>query len=273
MIEARENYVKLLFDDENFTYSQKYFWSIGCLTEFITSISDTVLQWDLYYEARILPVEKLSNAAEQFRSADLGNSLDEDASYLYFQENVKRAKVARETLVDLRTSFTSKLETAKALRDGLFNASALVESRTSTKLGQNVKLLTYVSIFYLPLAFCASLWAIPNILEHRTTVAFISTSIAVGAATYAIVLNLNNLSDNFSKAYNKYRENVLKEMIEDSDNWHKRAMRFEEFKPSNEKTVPSEWWILIYFLRRLGAGFFGWLRGRTKRDIREESVS
>jgi hypothetical protein len=114
-----KNYVKLLFDDENFTYSQKYFWSIGCLTEFITSISDTVLQWDLYYEARILPVEKLSNVAEQFRSANLGDSLDEDASYLYFQENVKRAKVARETLVDLRTSFTSKLETAKALRDGV----------------------------------------------------------------------------------------------------------------------------------------------------------
>lgn len=37
----------------------------------------------------------------------------------------------------------------------LFNASAVVESRLSTRLGQNVKLLTYVSIFYLPLAFCA----------------------------------------------------------------------------------------------------------------------
>jgi hypothetical protein len=37
----------------------------------------------------------------------------------------------------------------------LFNASAVVESRLSTRLAQNVKLLTYVSIFYLPLAFCA----------------------------------------------------------------------------------------------------------------------
>jgi hypothetical protein len=85
----------------------------------MTTISDTVLQWDLYYEARILPVEKLPNVAEQFRSAYLGNSLDEDASYLCFQENVKRAKAARETLVDLRISFTSKLETAEALRDGV----------------------------------------------------------------------------------------------------------------------------------------------------------
>lgn len=37
----------------------------------------------------------------------------------------------------------------------LFNASAVVESRLSTRLSQNVRLLTYVSIFYLPLAFCA----------------------------------------------------------------------------------------------------------------------
>jgi hypothetical protein len=37
----------------------------------------------------------------------------------------------------------------------LFNASSVVESRASTRLGENVKLLTYVSIFYIPLAFIA----------------------------------------------------------------------------------------------------------------------
>ena len=35
----------------------------------------------------------------------------------------------------------------------LFNASAVIESRASTRLGENVKLLTFVSIFFLPLAF------------------------------------------------------------------------------------------------------------------------
>lgn len=36
-----------------------------------------------------------------------------------------------------------------------FAWAAITESRISTRLGQNVMLLTYVSIFYLPLAFCA----------------------------------------------------------------------------------------------------------------------
>jgi hypothetical protein len=36
----------------------------------------------------------------------------------------------------------------------LFNASGVMESRASTRLGENVKLLTFVSIFFLLLSFC-----------------------------------------------------------------------------------------------------------------------
>ena len=43
----------------------------------------------------------------------------------------------------------------------LFNASAVIESRASTRLGENVKLLTFVSIFFLPLSFCTVSAQIP----------------------------------------------------------------------------------------------------------------
>lgn len=36
-----------------------------------------------------------------------------------------------------------------------FAWASINETRISTRLGQNVMLLTYVSIFYLPLGFCA----------------------------------------------------------------------------------------------------------------------
>ena len=37
----------------------------------------------------------------------------------------------------------------------LFSASSVQESKAATRLGENVRLLTYVSIFYLPLSFCS----------------------------------------------------------------------------------------------------------------------
>src|SRR4051812_45042400 len=36
----------------------------------------------------------------------------------------------------------------------LFSASGVMESRASTRLNENIKLLTFVSIFFLPLSFC-----------------------------------------------------------------------------------------------------------------------
>jgi Mg2+ and Co2+ transporter CorA len=81
---------------------------------------------------------------------------------------------------EIKRQIDDTVETVKARRDGLFNASALSETRNSNHLGQNVKLLTYVSIFYLPLAFCAAVWAIPNIDMSGTKTAFSVTALVLG---------------------------------------------------------------------------------------------
>ena len=53
-----KEYARLLFDDGKFTRSRKYFWAIGCLSEFDICISDNIKQWDLYYHARCQPILK-----------------------------------------------------------------------------------------------------------------------------------------------------------------------------------------------------------------------
>uniref|UniRef100_A0A8H7K1S0 Uncharacterized protein n=1 Tax=Bionectria ochroleuca TaxID=29856 RepID=A0A8H7K1S0_BIOOC len=103
----------------------------------------------------------------------------------------------------------------QALRDGLFNASALMESRSSTKLGQNVQLLTYVSIFYLPLAFCAALWAIPNITDGATKIPFVLTTFITGSVTYSVVFNLGNIAEVFEEPYSGHRARLLQQMEND----------------------------------------------------------
>jgi hypothetical protein len=57
-----------------------------------------------------------------------------------------------------------------------------MESRESTRLGQNVKLLTYVSIFYLPLAFCTASHSNTTPPIRTTTLTF--KLVPLGCAEY-----------------------------------------------------------------------------------------
>ena len=143
----------LLFDDGAFSRSRRYFWAIDCLSEFDVVVSDNIVQWELYRAARIQPLLE-------------GHGLP-DLDMLQLKQVERRYEI----LCNQREFFRQKLTATKALRDAvstsshnwvplaypryqLFNASAVIESRASTRLGENVKLLTYVSIFFLPLAFC-----------------------------------------------------------------------------------------------------------------------
>ncbi|THV45583.1 hypothetical protein BGAL_0472g00030 [Botrytis galanthina] len=252
-----EQYSNLLFDDEKFTRSRKYFWAIGCLTEIDNVLSDNIKQWDLYYKEHLQPLlnhedtKHLLDAAclyppEDWETFRGDHMLDE------LKKTIQQARTHINTLKELRNDFSRKLEITKALRDGLFNASALVESRASTRLGENVKLLTYVSIFYLPLAFCAALWAIPNIQESSTKVPFIITACIVGAITYAIVLNMDFISQKIDANYNPQRQKLVDHMQKDNSQWwQETGKRFEVFKPTSESKVPTEWWIPIYLIGKI----------------------
>ncbi|KAM0168178.1 hypothetical protein ACHAPF_011254 [Botrytis cinerea] len=239
-------YVNLLFDDENFSESRLYFWIIGCLNEFDISIEDNIKQWMLFREARVDPhLEK--DQGDNTPGEGNMDSLEQS------QNLTKEIDNLQEALKNWQKQFKHQKETAIALRDGLFNASALMESRASTRLGQNVKLLTYVSIFYLPLAFCAALWAIPNITDSGTRNPFITTSIIVGFVTYMIVFNLGNIANHCTRLYEPYRTSVIKHMGSDNttkSKWEKLTKKFESsFGPKRSDGEPSEWWILIYSIR------------------------
>ncbi|KAL4971370.1 hypothetical protein BDW66DRAFT_155736 [Aspergillus desertorum] len=249
-----EAYTKLLFDDQTFSRSRLYFWIIGCLNEFDVSIDDNIKQCTLYRQARVHPrLDSILKSSSKSSGSDSSGERD----LFRLQELDKEAGEIQQSLKDLQAQFKAKLATVQALRDGLFNASALMESRSSTRLGQDVQLLTYVSIFYLPLAFCAALWAIPNITDGDTRNPFIVTALLVGFVTYAIVFNLGNIAQVLGRKYFSRKRQLLQKMEEDHDlSWQKRRERFEEFPPNEERKRPSEWWIVGYqiyrWFRKLG---------------------
>lgn len=97
----------------------------------------------------------------------------------------------------------------------------------STKLGQNVMLLTYVSIFYLPLGFCAvsyslsamklahvltvfsqALWAIPNITDNGTRTPFIVTATMVSVVSLLVTFNMEKIATIIQRGY-QYGRNYI----------------------------------------------------------------
>lgn len=216
----------LLFDDGAFSRSRRYFWAIDCLSEFEASISDNIHQWESYKQARILPL--------------FSSNLLPELDFVQYRNVEKHYHI----LQNQREYFRQKLASTKALRDALFSASAVIESRASTRLGENVKLLTFVSIFFLPLAFCTSLWSIN---DKFSSTALIVVIVIVALATYMTMFNINRLVNTFGRIYDHKKRKVVQAMKSDRDNtWKQRGLRFDVFLPKHENPAPSEWYITLY---------------------------
>ncbi|GIJ91731.1 hypothetical protein Asppvi_010703 [Aspergillus pseudoviridinutans] len=219
-------YTKLIFDDDRLSRSKMYFWMLACLQEFNVSITDNVNHWELYRQARV----------DNFTKSDAVDPKPMIYEVDSFCGVLKEIKVQMDELA----------AAVRARRDGLFNASALGESMNSTRLGQNVKLLTYVSIFYLPLAFCAALWAIPNIDQKGTKTAFSITAVVTGLVNYLLVANLENVVYSLQSIYNSWRRKLVQQMKDDpAIHWKVHGQRLEESLP-DRRMGPSEWTLWWY---------------------------
>ncbi len=106
----------LLFDDETFSRSRRYFWAIDCLSEFESSISDNILQWELYKKARITPL---------FPSQVLP-----ELDFIQFRNAERQYHI----LQNQREYFRQKLALTKALRDAVGSLARHVCTFTTADL-------------------------------------------------------------------------------------------------------------------------------------------
>ena len=232
----------LLFDDESFSRSRKYFWVVDALSAFIDSLSDSVLTWERYREDHVAPFLDM----EHWRELPA------------FTQHLKVAEIEIGKLSSIRSSLEKHLERTKLLRDGLFNASAVIESRAASDLGFNVKLLTYVSVFYLPLSFCTSLWSTTDTFNFKTLAIVMSL---VAFMTYAIIFNLEHLVQSGSRIYRTYKNRVIMRMTTDihDKTWSDRASRFKQFEPDRRSKKPTDWYIVLAILILLVRDIRRWI--------------
>ena len=96
---------RLLFEDESFSRSRKYFWVIDALTRFIDEIEEIQDVWERYY------IQEVDPALKQLT----GNSYDVVA------RNLLKAKDEISKLNSVRRRLERHLERTKVLRDGVRN--------------------------------------------------------------------------------------------------------------------------------------------------------
>ncbi|CZR60205.1 uncharacterized protein PAC_10101 [Phialocephala subalpina] len=217
-------------------WSKTYFWAINALKEIHESISGNI--------------KELEACTTSWAEA-LSNSVD---AYHGLKTRIQRQfKPYVDQLSTTREKFKGLREEAKALRDRLFNASGVMESRASTRLGEKVKLLTFVIIFFLPLSFFMS---INNTLFSLPALAIIANNIVL--ATYVIVFNINNIGRGLASGYTFCATNLVAEMKDDNnEEWVDRAHKFNKTQKVNrdELVLLSKWRLVQYALSRPQVAF------------------
>ncbi|TGO39162.1 hypothetical protein BHYA_0059g00260 [Botrytis hyacinthi] len=209
-----------LVNDETFSRSKRYFWAISTLKELDAVISENIQQ-----------VSKLINQREPTKiEGDEGRFLEGSRKHM-------RGRLGQ--LEEIAKRLRDKRQEALDLRNGLFNASGVMESRAATRLGENVKLLTF------------SVWSINDEIFSLRSLEIAAT--VVGLSTYLMVFNLDSLI-NFSRALHRrciiFAISMMKTEASDTT-WGKRASIFEKFPAQREiEHKPSDRRLVQYLLYR-----------------------
>ncbi|KAH0499696.1 hypothetical protein TgHK011_006871 [Trichoderma gracile] len=194
---------------------------------------------DLAKDAHKLAGLRLSLASQISKARELMEEIPE----IKWGPYTTRRAVLKLLEEDFETGIKTKLdELDQIARDLLqieFAWSSIREARTGTRLGQNVMLLTYVSIFYLPLGFCAALWAIPNITDSSTRLPFAFTALFISLLTLLVTFNMEIIAASLQKGYRYFKNLRLRDVLKGIQRKRRRGWRKPRRKDSRE--VGNQW--------------------------------
>lgn len=186
---------KLLFEDAAFTYSRRYFWAfqtLGTMNQSIKAMIDAYTEtftdsvWTGTHHT-LWPLSSDSARDQYFkkRLASLRKDFEHEIHRL--EALVKENDLRRKEIRDLR--------------DNLFSGTSVLESRKSVEQteitvqqGQNIKLLTLVNMFFLPLTFVTSVYGMTNMPEDAGFWPFGLTLAAVCVPFFFLIGSMNTSS-------------------------------------------------------------------------------
>ncbi|KAK5736426.1 hypothetical protein LTR17_007422 [Elasticomyces elasticus] len=184
---------KLLFEDKHFTYSRRYFWAyqtLGLMNDSIRAMIDAV-------------EDTFTEHVWQGTHKTLWPLLEQDsARNVYFKKRLASLRAKFEIEVrNLRKQIEENEQRRKEIRglkEELFTGTSVQESRKSIEnteitiqQGHNIRLLTLVSIFFLPLTFVTSVFGMTNMPTDMNYWDFGIVTITVCVPFFILLGSLN----------------------------------------------------------------------------------
>ncbi|KAF9636333.1 Mg2+ transporter protein CorA-like/Zinc transport protein ZntB [Lasiodiplodia theobromae] len=182
-----------LFEDDNFTFTRGYFWAHQTLG----SINDSIKAMIDAYE------DTFTEEVWEGRHKSIWPLLDESLprnDYFRRKLYILRKDFEREIRhlhEQIKENNDRRLE-IRDLRDQLFSGTSVLESRKSVELseitilqGHNVKLLTLINIFFMPLTFVTSVFGMTNMSTEHTFWEFGTVLVVVCVPFFLLIGSLN----------------------------------------------------------------------------------
>ena len=166
---------ELLFESRNYTYSRRYFWAFQTFAMFNDEIEAMTSQYqDTFTEAVWSGEHPFIWPGTKDKSARYQNWRKKKMMSLKRQFEKEIA-----SLEAVLASNKREQDDINHMREQLFSGTSVQESRQAVELakftfqqGQNIRLLTLVSIFFLPLTFVTSVFGMTNMPQNDNFVRF-----------------------------------------------------------------------------------------------------
>ncbi|KAH6679338.1 hypothetical protein B0J14DRAFT_295896 [Halenospora varia] len=227
----------LMADDPQFSLSKTYFWALQTYKLFERTLQQTVTTWDNFKQDSLPRIRDGRISREDWEAGVV--SIDRAIDTL----KLKIARVQR------------GIQDVKDLRESLQSTAAVFDSRTAVRQGENIRLLTYITLLFLPLSFGTGIFGM-QIIESspRAVKAFAITLPTIFVATALIIFNLDTVMAAFNALDRRLTLSLQQQMrLHHRPTWKDRAYALHQdhlstAPPARKAAKQSSHWVYLLYI-------------------------
>ncbi|KAF3763635.1 hypothetical protein M406DRAFT_323229 [Cryphonectria parasitica EP155] len=176
---------QLLFEDADFTFSRRYFWAYNSLS----MVNDSIRSMINAYSDTFTPTFWRGQHPTLWPHPDPESA--EGCNYLaqldHLRHELEAAMRDLKALIKANEQLRREIEN---LREQLYSGSSVKENRTTIEQGENIKILTGVSMLFMPLTFVTSIFGMETFKIPPTDWRFVVIMVTVCVPFFILVLVL-----------------------------------------------------------------------------------